>query len=113
MPTLFPQTIQAHRRAGSYVGPRWVAADIDFTFEGSVQPVTGKEFETLAIGRQDGGILKVYSDSLLNVSKEGNPQTGDWFTWDGRQWELCAELPNQNSLIPHYKYIARERGEAQ
>jgi len=112
MSTLFPKTIaykqvtftrDSHGRA--------VNSETDATFQGSVQPVSGKEFENLEDGRKDFGTVKVYSSTRLNVSLEGSNKRGDLITWQNQQWELGQELIYQNSLIPHYKYFAFFRKE--
>ena len=56
--------------------------------------------------------MKVYSNTPLAVSVEGGDTPGDIVVWQGRQWEVVAELPYQNGLIPHYKYLATDIGEA-
>ena len=112
MPTFFPTALQGTRQEGSYVGGVWQVTAVPFEFEGSVQPMKGKDFDALPIARVDSGSMKLYTATKLNVSKEGNTQGGDLLVWDGRRWEVTNELTNQNGLIAHYKYIISERGAA-
>lgn len=107
MSTLFPRTIQAEHRAGSYVRGDWVVSTTEnFIFVGSVQPLTGKETEFLPENRRDTGLVKVYSDAPLAVSLEGSNTAGDVVIWAGKRWEVIQELVYANGLIDHYKYIA-------
>ena len=107
MSTLFPRTIQAEHRVGSYVRGDWVVSTTEnFTFVGSVQPLTGKETEFLPENRRDTGLVKVYSNTPLAVSLEGSSAAGDVVIWAGKRWELIQELVYANGLIDHYKYIA-------
>jgi hypothetical protein len=79
------------------------------TFIGTIQPITGKELETLNVGRESLGKVKVYSSVALNVSTEDSDKSGDIVIYNNQEWELIADIPYQNSLIPHYKYIAEFR----
>lgn len=107
MGTLFPHTFQLETHTGSYVGGRWVAATPSAsTFTGSVQPVTGKETQFLPENRRDAGLVKVYSDTALNVSLEGSNTPGDVVIWAGKRWEVFQELVYANDLINHFKYLA-------
>lgn len=112
MSTLFPKTISYKQVTGSYVNGVWTPIEADSTFEGSVQPMTGKDLVSLVVGREDLGKVKVYSDSKLNVSLEGSNKSGDKIIWQGQIWEIIQELQYQNDLIPHYKYIGEYRGES-
>jgi hypothetical protein len=109
MSTLFPKTISYKAVTGSYVSGIWVKSEATGTFEGSVQPVTGKDLETLPTGRGDRGIVKVYSGTQLNVSRADTDNSGDIVIWEGKEWEIIQELPYQNDLIEHYKYFAEFR----
>lgn len=107
MSTLFPRTIQAEHRTGSYVQGDWVVATVEnFTFTGSVQPLTGKETEFLPENRRDTGLVKIYSNTPLAVSLEGSNTAGDVVIWAGKRWEVVQELVYANGLVEHYKYIA-------
>lgn len=107
MSTLFHRTIQAEHRTGSYVRGDWVVAAVEnFTFTGSVQPLTGKETEFLPENRRDTGLVKIYSNTPLEVSLEGSNTAGDVVIWAGKRWEVVQELVYANGLVEHYKYIA-------
>jgi hypothetical protein len=112
MATLFPKTIQYLRKTGAYVLGVWTPApDTPATFVGSVQTVSGKDLETLPVGRRDKGQVKVYSNSPLKVSKEGTADSGDIVIWRNQYWELWQELDYHNSLIEHFKYMGQYMGD--
>ncbi len=116
MSTLFPKTITIEVETGGGYNAgtgKWVDGVItEPTFEGSVQPMTGKEVKSYDYLRQDVGYVKIYSSTQLNVSIKDGDTPGDIVTWQGDTWELVKELKYQNDLIPHYKYFGAYRGEA-
>lgn len=81
------------------------------SFIGSVQPTTGKDFESTPSLRQDIGTVKIYSDTQLNVSIAGTTNSGDIVIWQGQRWEITDEMKFQNGLINHYKYFGEYRAE--
>ena len=113
MATLFPKVISFQRSTGDYVAGVWEdSGTTTLTFTGSVQPVSGKDLETVPTGRRDKGIMKIYSSEALQCAVQGSNFSGDIVIWAGKRWEVFQELPYQNSLIPHYKYHASYIGEA-
>jgi len=116
MSTLFPKPIQyeshtANSTEGEYVDGVYVEGDAELlTFYGSVQPATGKDIDSLSVGREDTGKVKVYSDRILPISSEDGKDKGAIVYWQGEKWELIYEGKFQNSLIPHYKYIGQYAG---
>jgi hypothetical protein len=83
---------------------------VDGTFNGTIQPVSGKDLEIFPDGRRDEGVVKVFSGSKLNVGIEGTKYSGDVVFYGGHKWEITRALPFQNNVIPHYKYFAEFRG---
>lgn len=117
MSTLFPQKISyiahtANETTGQYINGVWVAGDPEtLYFYGSVQPAIGKEIDSLPVGREDSGKVKIYSDRILPVSKEAGDDTGAIVIWEDQKWEVIFEGKFKNGLIPHHKYIAQYAGE--
>ena len=118
MSVLFPKKIDyeyhtANDTGGSYnTAGDWVPGDTGtLFFLGSVQPTNGKEIDSLPVGREDTGKVKIYSDRVLPVSKQGGNDAGAIVFWKNQKWEVIYELTFQNDLIPHYKYFGEYRGE--
>ncbi len=106
----FRQPVPVKRRTGSYVNGRWINNAYDtITIIASIQPITGKELESLNIGRAELGKVKIYTDNTLYISDEGNNRSGDLMTWLGDEYEIIAEQKNQNNIINHNKYIGEYR----
>lgn len=80
------------------------------TFIGTVQPASGKDLESVPIGRRDKGIVKVFSGTELNVGIEGSNKSGDIILHQSKRWEIIQEMAFQNNLISHYKYFAMLKG---
>lgn len=111
MSTLFPKTITYVQRTATLSDGVWSETETSSTFVGSVQPVSGKDTQFLPEGRRDTGLVKVYSNTALSVSIEGENKPGDIVIWCGKKWEIIQELSYQNDLINHYKYLAAYIGE--
>lgn len=75
------------------------------TVRGTIQPLSGKDAETLDIGARNTGSVKVYSSERLGIRQ----QDGDGLFYvrlAGNLYELVQEMPFQNVFgICHYKYI--------
>ncbi len=114
--TLFPKTINYESESGGYFDDntgKWVdGVPVVESFQGSVQPMSGKEIESFPWLRQDTGHVKVYSDILLDVSTQGGDTKGAVVIWQDQKWEVVHQLKFQNDLINHYKFIAEFRDEA-
>lgn len=112
MRTLFPKTYEMESSEnGAYHHGVWRDGTKQVgTFRGSVQQVTGEELVSLTVGRKDTGKIKIYTSSILSVSTEGGSTAGDIVLWGGRRWEVIQALSYRSDLIPHYKYIAEDRG---
>lgn len=113
MSTLFPTVIPIETESNGRYDPatgKWISGALSFiSFEGSVQPMSGREVKSYEYLRQDVGYIKIYSSSQLNVNIRGGDNSGNVVLWQGDRWELVKELKFQNSLIPHYKYFAAYR----
>lgn len=110
MSTLFPRALTVSRSTGSYVNGVWTSSAVSITVMGSAQPMSGREIQALEIGRKDIGKIKLYTDTPLVVSTEGQANSGDVVTWQGKLWEVISTADYQNDLIPHYKSIAEYKG---
>lgn len=110
--TLLGRTINYKQLKFKKVRGRVIPLDpIDSTFNGTVQPATGKDLESFEIGPEDKGFVKIYSDTQLNVSIQGSDNSGDIVIWQNKEWKVIKELEYQNNLLSHYKYMARFEGD--
>ena len=109
--TLFPKTITYQTQPFTLVkGVATLGTPVVSTFQGSVQPMSGKEINSLPVGREDTGKVKIYSDTILPVSVKDGDDSGAIVIWQSQKWEVIFELKYQNNLINHYKYIGEYRG---
>lgn len=109
MSTLFPKTWNATRRTSSNVLGEVQYTSAPFTFVGSIQPESAKDQSLREEGRLDEGRVKIYTSSILQVGVDGGPLLGDVVQYGGHKYEVIQELPFDNGLIPHRKYIATLR----
>ena len=111
--TLFPKTIQYETHSGgSYVDGIWVdGITVLNTFAGSVQPISDEDVNSLPVARQKQGLMKVYADIELPITKEGGNEKGTIVIWQNKKYEVIQKLDYQNNLISHYKYIIALREE--
>lgn len=79
-----------------------------FSFAGTIQPVTGKEFENLDIGEKEKGVVKVYSTTQLPIANSGDESTeGALVILGNKYYRLVQELTWDSGIISHYKYIGK------
>ena len=112
MSTLFPKTWNAIRRTATETLGEVTATETPFTFIGSIQPETAKDLSLRDEARLDEGRVKIYTAERLVVGVEGGSALGDIVIYDEHRYEVIQELPFQNGLIPHRKYIATLRDSA-
>ncbi len=109
MSTLFPRTWNALRRTATETLGEVTATETPFTFIGSIQPESAKDQSLRDEARLDEGRVKIYTAEVLVVGVDGGSAFGDIVLYDGRRYEIIQEMPYQNGLIPHRKYIATLR----
>ena len=113
---LFPKlsTVKV-KSPGSYDKGQWIEGiETPTIIQADAQPMTGKEIEVLSVGRANLGKIKIYTDSAinLNIADETTQQNGDLFVKNGQDYEIIAVDNNEVGLIPHHKYIAELRVQA-
>jgi hypothetical protein len=105
--SLFNNTITARRYTFGVVNGIVVEDQpVEFTFLGTVQPVSGKDIMYLPAGRRDTGVVKIYTADELQISSEAQNLAGDRILFANREYEVFQILPNQNGLLSHNKYFA-------
>jgi len=84
----------------------------DFIVTADCQALTAKELESLNIGRDNLGKIKIFCDTELIVAIPGTDgielQNGDRIVYLTEEYEIIQRLKFGN-LIPHYEYIAERR----
>ena len=104
--SLFPKTYQAWHRTATLVRGEPDVTYTEFSLEGSVQPVTGRDLQALPAGRFDLGSVKVYTLQELVVGVEGSELLGDVVEYHGVKYEIIQRLPYYADIITHNKYVA-------
>jgi hypothetical protein len=111
MNVLFPQTYnyKPFSTAG-YVKGRFQSTYLDeTTFIGNVQPATQEEINSLDIGRELRGTIKIYTDQVFNIAEEGTKTNGDIIIYEGKEYEVISLNNHTGTLLPHKKYFAELR----
>lgn len=106
--SFFGRLQQARRRpVGEYIDGIWTEGDWSaFTFIGTIQPLTGKQFDRLPEERRERAGYNVFTATALRSLEDGaNPDQVYAF---GRWHEVVAVEPWQNGILPHYKAIIQQ-----
>jgi len=109
--TLFGRPWTVTRKAQSYDNDGILQNGTSSTvsFSGTVQPADQNTIRALAGGRENDGSLMVFSDVRLQISEQTTNKAGDVLVYEGVSYELTREQSFQNSLLPHFKYLAERR----
>jgi len=116
---LFGQTYILKRKfaEGSYdTSGKYIEADYRKEYiTADCQVITGKELETLNVGRDNLGKIKIYTDEELNIAEAGidgrNLQQGDRIIFDNKNYEVIQKLKFSNNIINHNEFIAELRND--
>lgn len=99
------------KTGGNYVNGHWQEGpDSAFFINASVQPVKGKEMESLPEGRRNTQTIKLYTNTQLQTVNDENPDIVEIF---GSSFEITTVEPWQSDVISHYKCMAVKSGKAQ
>ena len=111
MGALFPSTHNyTTRGTGSYVGGKWVeGTETPSTFLGDIQEMSQKEIETLPIGKDNIGKVKIYTDQVFNIAEETTNQNGDLVEYNGENYEIILKNNWDHGLLNHIYYVAELR----
>lgn len=93
---------------GAYVAGVWVPGTRSVgTIYASVQPIVqGQDLGALPEGRRWSDYVKVYTDTKLQVTEDGNGTQPDFVVHEGWAYELVSMFPHRSGVISHYKYHA-------
>lgn len=109
MATLFNRFFEAvtesapsYATDGSYVPGTFSVRKV----RGTVQPLSGMETVPAVAASRNTGTAKVYSSERLEFRREGEKSGRGYVRLGGALYEIVDELPNQNGLVEHWKYVA-------
>lgn len=110
--SLFPKAFTVQRRTRALVGGVWTAAGTPstLTFYGTIQPLSGKDIETLEPATLDKGAVWVRTTAVLRKRQVSATTEADRIVHDGGLWEIIDDRNHDNGLIPHHKYLAEYVG---
>ena len=114
MSLFFPVTLSAYQNSGAYVSGVWTDTKGDvFTFKGSIQPYSQRDYSSNPNGRKDVGMVKIYTNQELVISVEGSDKNGDIIIWKGKLWEVISVDDYSSTIINHKRYHAQYKGVAE
>ena len=96
---------------GNYVNGRWVEGSYtNSTITASIQPLNGKEMQSLPEARRLSESFKMYTETQIRTVEEaGSDQNADRVIFDGNEYEVHQVKPWQNNsnffIVNHYKYL--------
>ena len=91
---------------GTYTDGVWTqGSSSTLNFTASVQPLSGKDKESLPEGFREKAGYKLYTDTEMKTVDEKNGISADQVTIDGLLYEVVTVGVWQNSIINHYKVI--------
>lgn len=77
-------------------------------FDASIQPLTGRERETLPEGLREKGAFRLYTSFALRTDNQKSKEPADKVTLNDREHIVIRVEPWQNGVIPHFKAIVSE-----
>lgn len=96
--------------SGVYVAGTIIA---DFTVEADCQSMSAKEIESLNIGKDNLGKIKIFCDTELIIAVPGTDgydlQNGDRIVFLDDEYEIIKRIPFINNVISHFEYIGEIR----
>jgi hypothetical protein len=112
MSMLGQQTLNVTRySSGGFVDGEWVeGAASAFTIQASVQPVNGRELETLPEGQRTRRTYKVYTDTLLQVATPESRSDRIAYGTKALEVQSVKDYSTHMTGLPHYKVLASEPG---
>lgn len=113
---LFPSTytVKRENNVGSYnsSGKYVPGTRTPFSIQADCQVITGKDLESLNIGRDNLGKIKIFTDEDLVVTEPGtdgtNLRNGDYIVFNSQDYEIIQKQTFGN-LIVHNEYIGELR----
>lgn len=105
-------SLQSARRPGTgqYVNGVWQdGAWQTFSFNGTIQPLTGKDYDRLPEGRRETAAYAVFTRAVLRgLDSTQNP---DQVLCFGAWCEVLSVEPWQSGILPHYRAIVQRKND--
>jgi len=94
--------------AGAYTNGVWTPGTRSvLTIQATTQPaLMGQDMDALPEGRKLSESRKIYTDTELLATEQGEGIQPDLVVYDGYAYEVVTALSSQSGVISHYKYIA-------
>jgi predicted nucleic acid-binding protein len=110
MAVLFPKKYTINElSSGEYVDGWWEeGAMFSMEIEADIQPLTGRELESLDVGRRGVGKIRIYTDKDLQIADAAINDNGDIVIYDEKKYEIISKEPRKG-IMNHNKYIAELR----
>lgn len=100
--------------AGTYTNGVYIEGTTSpLSISASVQPIKGRELESLPEGRRDKQALRLYTNFELRTAEEDDGPNADQITIDGKLFEVIAVENWANHIINHFKVIVSYIGDAE
>ena len=82
-----------------------------FTVKAAVQPMTGRERESLPEGWRQRRLVKVYTNERLLVSDDKREQRADLLFFDDEEYEVLESEQHRGVGLDYFKTIAARRND--
>lgn len=92
--------------SGSYVNGKYVEGTTEeFYIQGSAQPVTGEELLNLPEAQRKRGVIKLYTQTKLNVVDTNNKRQCDLLEYRDENYEVHEVKDYSDYFFTHYKIL--------
>jgi len=107
-------TLTVTRDAGTYVDGDWVPSTSTLTIRGSLQPISGRERQSLPEGYRSPGRFKLYTRAVLQGAVGGDAgHNADLITYRGSVFEVASieDWTEHRASTAHHQYLLLARAE--
>ena len=103
------KSITVKTPSGTFTNGKWVAGSFSNTrtIKCTIQPVKGRELETLPEGRREIETYKMYCSEKLNTVTD-NSNNPDIVTYNSGDYEIFIRYDWQNNILNNYKYLIQK-----
>ncbi len=116
MSLLFKYEVEAKNFTSTSRNGKRSATSSSITFDGDTQPINSRDTLALTEGRISSGMIRVFSETPLIVSTEGDSESGKgtYVLFESKWYEVVSEVSwntkaSELESLNHYEYIAEYR----